>query len=64
MVMTQHIKDPDHTREFIPILVCGKSVKHVNIEELEKHLRDIATTVEEILLGTENEGSFAKEILG
>ena len=68
IITADHGNDPtykgsDHTREFIPILVCGKSVKPVNIGT-RKTFADIAATVEEILLGTENEGSFAKEILG
>ena len=67
IITADHGNDPtykgsDHTREFIPILVYGKSVKPVNIGT-RKTFADIAATVEEILLGTENKGSFAKEIL-
>ncbi len=68
IITADHGNDPtykgsDHTREFIPILVYGKLVKPVNIGT-RKTFSDIASTIEEILLGTENEGSFAKDILG
>lgn len=68
IITADHGNDPtykgsDHTREFIPILLYGKLVKPVNIGT-RKTFSDIASTIEEILLGTENEGSFAKDILG
>ena len=68
IITADHGNDPtfkgtDHTREYIPIMICGKNVKkNVNIGT-RKTFADIAATVEEILLGTEKEGSFAKEIL-
>ena len=68
IITADHGNDPtykgtDHTREYIPILVTGKKVKkNVNIG-VRKTFADIAATIEEILLGTEKEGSFAKEIL-
>ncbi len=67
ILTADHGNDPtypgsDHTREYIPILICGKKVKSANIGA-RKTFADIAATVEEILLGTKNEGSFANEIL-
>jgi len=68
IITADHGNDPtykgtDHTREYIPILIYGKNVKkNVNIGT-RKTFADIAATVEELLLGTEKEGSFAKEIL-
>ncbi|MDO5088745.1 MAG: phosphopentomutase [Leptotrichiaceae bacterium] len=68
IITADHGNDPtykgtDHTREYIPILIYGKKVKkNVNIGT-RKTFADIAATIEEILLGTEKEGSFAKEIL-
>ncbi|RRD41013.1 phosphopentomutase [Leptotrichia sp. OH3620_COT-345] len=68
IITADHGNDPtykgtDHTREYIPILIYGKKIKkNVNIG-IRKTFADIAATIEEILLGTEKEGSFAKEIL-
>ena len=68
IITADHGNDPtykgtDHTREYIPIMIYGKNVKkNVNIGT-RKTFADIAATVEEILLGTEKKGSFAKEIL-
>lgn len=55
-------KGTDHTREYVPVLVCGKRVKPVNIGT-RKTFADIAATLEELLLGTKRCGSFVKEIL-
>lgn len=55
-------KGTDHTREYIPILVCGKHVKHnVNIG-IRTTFADIASTIEELLLGNKKEGSFAEDL--
>lgn len=68
IITADHGNDPtfkgtDHTREYIPIMVCGKKVKNnVNIGT-RKTFADIAATIEELLLGTEKEGSFAKEVI-
>ena len=68
IITADHGNDPtfkgtDHTREYIPIMITGKKVKqNINIGT-RKTFADIAATIEEILLGVEKEGSFAKEIL-
>lgn len=68
IITADHGNDPtfkgtDHTREYIPIMITGKKVKNnINIGT-RKTFADIAATIEEILLGTEKEGSFAKEII-
>lgn len=54
-------KGTDHTREYIPILVYGKGVKPVNLG-IRSTFADIAATVEELLTGTVNGNSFAKEL--
>ena len=54
-------KGTDHTREYIPILVCGKGVKPVDLGT-RGTFADIAATIEELLLGNKVEGSFAKEL--
>ena len=70
MITADHGCDPaytattDHTREHVPLLVLGKSVKPVNLGT-RKSFADIAATVTE-LLGVDYETpgiSFAKEIL-
>jgi len=70
MITADHGCDPsytattDHTREYVPLLVLGKSVKPVNLGT-RKSFADIAATVTD-LLGVEytTEGeSFAKEII-
>ena len=70
MITADHGCDPaytattDHTREYVPLLVLGKSVKPVNLGT-RKSFADIAATVTELLgVDYETEGqSFAKEIL-
>ncbi len=55
-------KGTDHTREYIPILVYGKNIKtNINLGT-RTTFADIAATVEELLLGTKPEGSFAKDL--
>jgi phosphopentomutase len=55
-------KGSDHTREYIPVLVYGKNIKqNVNLGT-RSTFADIASTVEELLLGIKKEGSFAKEL--
>ena len=70
MITADHGCDPaytattDHTREYVPLLILGKTVKPVNLGT-RKSFADIAATVTE-LLGVEYETSgvsFAKEIL-
>ena len=70
MITADHGCDPaytattDHTREYVPLLVLGKTVKPVNLGT-RKSFADIAATVTD-LLGVEyaTEGqSFAKEII-
>ena len=55
---------PDHTREYVPLLMLGKTVKPGNLGTRES-FADIAATVTELLgVPYENPGkSFAKEIL-
>ena len=55
-------KGTDHTREYIPILVYGKNIKaNINLG-IRSTFADIAATLEELLLGTKTEGSFAKDL--
>ncbi|MCZ4694938.1 phosphopentomutase [Ancylomarina euxinus] len=55
-------KGTDHTREYIPVLVYGKNIKtNINLGT-RTTFADIASTVEELLLGTQSEGSFAKDL--
>ncbi|MBN1468032.1 MAG: phosphopentomutase [Fusobacteriaceae bacterium] len=54
-------KGTDHTREYIPILVYGKGIKPVNLG-IRSTFADIAATVEELLTGTVNGNSFAKDL--
>ena len=70
MITADHGCDPaytattDHTREYVPLLVLGKSVKPVNMGT-RKSFADIAATVTDLLgVDFETPGiSFAKEIL-
>jgi len=55
-------KGTDHTREYIPVLVYGKNIKtNINLGT-RSTFADIAATVEELLLGNQVEGSFAKNL--
>ncbi len=54
-------KGTDHTREYIPVLVYGKGVKGVDLGT-RSTFADIASTLEELLLGNKVEGSFAKDL--
>ena len=56
-------KGTDHTREYVPILVYGKGINPVNLG-IRKSFSDIAASVEELLLGNAEKGSFAKELFG
>ena len=71
MITADHGCDPgyaattDHTREYVPLLILGNSVKPVNLGTRDS-FADIAATVAELLgisLDTPGE-SFAREILG
>lgn len=52
----------DHTREYVPILVWGKNIKENVDLGTRTTFADIAATLEELLLGKEAEGSFAKDL--
>ncbi len=52
----------DHTREYIPVLVWGKNIKKNVDLGTRTTFADIAATLEELLLGRESKGSFAKEL--
>lgn len=55
-------KGTDHTREYIPVLVYGKNIKaNINLGT-RTTFADIAATIEELLLGKQVEGSFAKDL--
>ncbi|MFA8435404.1 MAG: phosphopentomutase [Marinifilaceae bacterium] len=55
-------KGTDHTREYIPLMVFGKQIKsNVNLGT-RNSFADIAATLDELLLGKNTEGSFAKEL--
>ncbi|MCK5883325.1 MAG: phosphopentomutase, partial [Bacteriovoracaceae bacterium] len=63
MLTADHGCDPtqpgtDHTREYIPIVVYGKKIKSADLGE-RKAFADIASTIEEMLLGGKPSGSFA-----
>jgi phosphopentomutase len=70
MITADHGCDPayiattDHTREYVPLLVLGKSVKPVDLGT-RKSFADIAATVTDLLgVPYETSGnSFAKEIV-
>jgi len=55
-------KGTDHTREYIPVVVAGPAVKPVDLG-IRGSFADIAATVAELLLGENDKGSFAREIL-
>ncbi len=71
MITADHGCDPaytattDHTREYVPLLVLGKSVKPVDLGT-RASFADIAATVADMLgVALDNPGkSFAKEIVG
>ena len=68
IITADHGNDPtykgtDHTREYIPILVYGKHVKKGADIGARESFTDIASTIEEILLGNKTKGSFADIIL-
>jgi len=63
IITADHGCDPtfagsDHTREYIPVLVAGKNVKPSNLGVRES-FTDIASTIENLLLGTDLENSFS-----
>ncbi|WP_053405300.1 phosphopentomutase [Persicobacter sp. CCB-QB2] len=67
IITADHGNDPifkgtDHTREHIPILVAGRKVDAVDIG-FRQTFKDIADTIEHVLMGEEKSGSFAPEIL-
>ncbi len=55
-------KGTDHTREYIPVLVAGPKVKPVDLG-IRGSFSDIAATIAELLLGENDKGSFAREIV-
>lgn len=55
-------KGTDHTREYVPILVAGPSVKSKDLG-VRTSFSDIAATVKEVLLGLKGAGSFAEDIV-
>ena len=57
-------KGTDHTREYVPVLVYGKTLKAgINLGTLES-FSAIAATIEELLLGkTDLDGSFVNKII-
>jgi phosphopentomutase len=69
MVTADHGCDPtfpgtDHTREYIPLLICGQHIRHgVNLG-VRKQFSDIGATIYEYLTGEQwREGeSFLKDI--
>lgn len=66
IITADHGCDPtfrgsDHTREYIPILVAGKNINPVNLG-IRDSFTDIASTIEELLLGVKTPGSFAGEL--
>lgn len=68
IITADHGNDPtykgtDHTREYIPVLVYGKHVKKGADIGTRESFTDIASTIEELLLGNKTEGSFADIIL-
>lgn len=67
MITADHGNDPifkgtDHTREYVPLLVTGKTVKPVDLGT-RSTFADMAATIDEILLGQKTSGSFAPTIL-
>lgn len=66
IITADHGCDPtfrgsDHTREYIPVLVAGKGIKPIDLG-IRESFTDIASTIEELLLGNRRPGSFAEEI--
>ncbi len=69
VITADHGCDPttpstDHSREYVPLLVCGKSIKsNVNLG-IRKSFSDVGKTIAEIfkVSGTKNGESFLKEI--
>ena len=66
IITADHGCDPtfrgsDHTREYIPILVAGSSIKPGSIG-IRSSFTDIGSTIEELLTGNPKHGSFSKEI--
>ena len=55
-------KGTDHTREYVPILVAGRPVQSADLG-VRKSFGDIAATIAELLLGEQDTGSFANEIV-
>lgn len=55
-------KGTDHTREYIPVVVFGKTIKQNVDLGTRTTFADIAATVEHLVLGNEKEGSFAAEL--
>ena len=67
IITADHGCDPifkgfDHTREYIPILVAGPSVKPCDLGARES-FGDIAATIAELLLHEQDKGSFAQRII-
>lgn len=54
-------KGTDHTREYVPILVYGKNINAADLK-IRGSFADIASTVEELLLKRDVDGSFAKDL--
>jgi len=55
-------KGTDHTREYIPVMVYGKNIKkNINLGT-RTSFADIAATIEELVLGSKVDGSFATEL--
>jgi len=55
-------KGTDHTREYIPLMVYGKKIKqNINLGT-RTSFADIAATIEELVLGSKVDGSFATEL--
>ena len=68
IITADHGNDPtykgtDHTREYRPVMVYGKHVKKGADIGTRGSFTDIASTIEEILLGNKTKGSFADIIL-
>jgi phosphopentomutase len=55
-------KGTDHTREHIPILVAGPAVRPGDLG-CRPSFADLSATIAELLLGEEETGSFAREIV-
>ena len=55
-------KGSDHTREYIPILIGGPTVKPGDLG-IRESFGDIAATIAELLLNENDKGSFAQQIV-